>query len=136
MLGWRLPRRPGTAPPSTHAEPWLSRQVRPASISDTSTCRPRAVAVVGEVEGDRALVAVQPEVVRRLAFAPRRTPGARVVAAVGPLHLDHVRSEVAEQHRRQRPGQDAGEVGDQESVERRHPPGTLTPMRTLVVSDL
>ena len=27
MLGWRLPRRCGTTPPSTHAEPWLSSAI-------------------------------------------------------------------------------------------------------------
>ena len=236
MLGWRLPRRPGTTPPSTQAAPWLSRHVSAASISETSTWRPRpvcarsasaawmpitasspqtrsttaaptfsggpsvlardaheaahrlqqevvagqprarlagaeggdrardeprvaraqrvavepparhqpgtegleqhvgalgqparqlAVALVAEVERDRALVAVQAEVVRRLAVAPRRTPGARVVAAVGPLDLDHVGAEVAEQHGGERPGEHAREVRDEESVERRHRPGTL-----------
>ena len=35
-----------------------------------------------------------------VAVAPRRPPGARVVARPGPLDLDHVGAEVAEQHRR------------------------------------
>ena len=40
MLGWRLPRRCGTTPPSTQAEPWLSSDISAASISETSTWRP------------------------------------------------------------------------------------------------
>ena len=55
-----------------------------------------------------------------IAVAPRRAPGARVVAAVGALDLDHVGAEVAEQHRGQRAGEHAREVGDQDPVERRH----------------
>ena len=83
------------------------------------------VARVAEVERERALVAVEPEVVGRLALAPRRAPRARVVAAVGALDLDHVGAEVAEQHRRERPGEHAREVGHEDAVERSHRPGTL-----------
>ena len=43
MLGWRLPRGAGTAPPATHAEPWLSSAASAESISETSTWRPRPV---------------------------------------------------------------------------------------------
>ena len=51
MLGWRLPRRRGTRPPSTHAVPWLSRQVSAESISETSTWRPRAGALALDQRG-------------------------------------------------------------------------------------
>jgi hypothetical protein len=69
--------------------------------------RPRetAVALVGEVERHRALVAVQPQEVRALAVAPRRSPRAGVVAAVRALDLDHIRAEIAEQHRSVGPGE-------------------------------
>ena len=80
----------------------------------------RAVDGVGQVERDRALVAVQAEVVGALAVVPGRAPGARVVAAVRPLDLDHVGAEVAEQHRRQRAGEHAREVGDENPVQRWH----------------
>ena len=60
------------------------------------------------------------EVVGADAVAPRRAPGARVVAAVGALDLDHVGAEVAEQHRGQRAGEHAREVGDEDPVQRRH----------------
>ena len=73
-----------------------------------------------EVERERALVAVQAEVVGRLAVVPRRSPGARVVAPVGALDLDDVGAEVAEQHRGQRAGEHAREVGDEDPVQRRH----------------
>ena len=43
MLGWRLPRRDGTTPPDTHAEPWLISDTSAESISETSTWRPRPV---------------------------------------------------------------------------------------------
>ena len=43
MLGWRLPRRCGTTPPSTQLDPWLSSDMSAASISETSTWRPRPV---------------------------------------------------------------------------------------------
>ena len=82
--------------------------------------RPRqlAVAVVDEVERDRALVAVEAEVVGRVLAVPRRSPGARVVAAAGALDLDHVGPEVAERHRRERAREHAREVGDEQPVER------------------
>ena len=104
--------------------------------------RELAVAVVREVERDRALVAVEPEVVGRIVAVPRRAPGARVVAAAGALDLDHVGAEVAERHRRERAREHAREVGDEQPVERSggvgHRASSLVsePMRTLVVSDL
>ena len=77
----------------------------------------REVAGVLEVERDRALVAVQPEVVRRALVVPGRSPLARVVAAVGALDLHDVGAEVAERHRAQRAGEHAGEVRDEDAVQ-------------------
>ena len=51
---------------------------------------------------DRALVAVEAQVVGRALVDERRPPGARVVAAVRALDLDHVGAEVAELMRAQR----------------------------------
>ena len=73
----------------------------------------------------RALVAVEAQVVRALALAPGRPPGARVVAAVRALDLHDVGAEVAEQHRGERPGEHAREVGDEDAVQRRHRAGRL-----------
>ena len=80
--------------------------------------RQLAVAGVGEVEHDRALVAIEPEEVRADPVAPRRPPGAGVVARARPLDLDHVGAEVAEQHRRVRAREDAREVGDDQAFQR------------------
>src|ERR671939_31101 len=103
MLGWRLPSRPGATPPATHALPWLSSVVSAESMRDTSTWRPqpvgalaegarqRPVALVGQVEHDGALVAVEAQVVGAGLAAPRRPPRARVVARARSLHLDDVR---------------------------------------------
>jgi hypothetical protein len=84
------------------------------------TQRARQAQVVGllEVEGHRALVAVEGQVVGGALVDERRTPGARVVAAVGPLDLDHLGAQIAERHGAQRPGQDAREVGHEDPVQR------------------
>ena len=42
---------------------------------------------------------------------------ARVVARAGPLHLDDVGAEVAQQHGGEGAREDAGEVGDEDAVE-------------------
>ena len=73
--------------------------------------------VVLEVEGDRALVAVDAEVVRRDAVAHRRLPGAGVVTG-RRLDLDHLGAEVGQQHRGVGAGQDPREVGDQQPGKR------------------
>src|SRR3712207_7926572 len=52
-----------------------------------------------EVEGDRALVAVDREEVDRLAVEEGRAPGAGVVPLDRELDLDHVGAEIAEHHR-------------------------------------
>ena len=75
------------------------------------------VVVVLEVEGDRSLVAVDPEVVGRDTVAHRRLPGAGVVPS-RRLDLDDLRAEVREQHRGVGTGQDPREVGDQQPGER------------------
>ena len=80
----------------------------------------RPVVVVLEVQRHRALVAVDPEVVRRDAVAHRRAPRPGVVAA-GRLDLDHLGAEVGEEHRRVGAGEDPGEVGDEEPGERTGP---------------
>src|SRR5207247_123857 len=69
---------------------------------------------LGEVDRDRALVAIGAQVVpalRRLHAArvaqERRAPRARLVADAGPLYLDHVRAEGARPLRAGRPGKPA-----------------------------
>jgi hypothetical protein len=83
----------------------------------------RLVVVVLEVEGDRLLVAVGGQEVRRLPVAgvrlhERRAPAAGVVPAAGVLHLDHPGAEVAEHHPGVRPGEGPGQVDDENAVER------------------
>ena len=75
------------------------------------------VAGIAQVERDRALVAVDAEVIGRDAVPDRRLPGAGVVAARA-LDLDHFRAHVGQQHRRVRPGQDPGEVRHQQPGQR------------------
>jgi hypothetical protein len=79
----------------------------------------RHVEVVGvlEVQGDRPLVAVDPEEVGRDPVAHRGLPRAGVVA-LGALDLDHLGAQVAQEHRGVGAGQDPGEVGDQQSRQR------------------
>ncbi len=75
-----------------------------------------------EVEGDRLLVAVGREEVRRLAIVlgpdERRPPAPGVVPVARCLDLDDPGAEVAQHHRGVRSGQRAGEVDDQDPVER------------------
>ena len=112
------------------------------SARSPSVARQRAVALVGQVERHRALVAVQAEVVGGSRPA-RAGPRPRVVAAVGALDLHDVGAEVAEEHRRERAGEHAREVGDEQTGERAG--GSVigaeaslpwSRCRTLVVSDL
>ena len=94
------------------------------------------VAGVAEVERERALVAVQPEVVGRLAVAPRRAPGARVVAAVGALDLDRRRRRGRRAASR-RAGRRARARSRRRGCRRAAPSARHTSgVRTLVVSDL
>ena len=74
----------------------------------------RVVALVGQVQGDRPLVAVDPEEVRADVAAQGWHPLPGVVAGRA-LDLDNVGAEVGQHHRRVRPGQHPGEVGDQEA---------------------
>jgi hypothetical protein len=85
---------------------------------------------LGQVEHHAALVAIAEEVVRalaavtgrcvwRVAARERRAPGARVVEG-RRLDLDDVRAVVAEHHRADRAGEDAGQVDDLQLVECRH----------------
>jgi len=63
------------------------------------------IALVAQVEPDRALVPVDGQVVGgQTVFGHRRRPAPGVVA-LRALHLDHVGAEVTEQHRAIRPGQ-------------------------------
>ena len=98
----------------------LDRDVRPAQ----QLLGLRPVLVDTEVEHDRALVAVDRQVVGRDAVLLRRDPRPRVVAG-GSFHLDHGGPEVGEQHRAVRPGEDARQVGDEQAVERAAVAGTL-----------
>src|SRR3954451_14684731 len=83
----------------------------------------RFVAVVLEVEGDRLLVAVGRQEVGGLPIPgirlhERRPPPAGVAPGAGALPLDHPGAEVAEHHRGVRPGEGAGQVDDEDAVER------------------
>jgi hypothetical protein len=73
--------------------------------------------LVLEVEGGAALVAVDGQVVGAVVAEKRRAPGSGLVAAVGMLDLDHVGSEVAQQHGRERTGQHPRQVGDQQPLQ-------------------
>src|SRR5262249_48553918 len=81
----------------------------------------RPSALLGdEVEGDRLLVAIDGQVVRRHP-APRlvgRAPAAGDVAVGRMLDLDDPGTQVRKQHRAERAGQDARQVEDQDAVER------------------
>ena len=77
--------------------------------------RDRQIVRVGEVEHDRALVAVDGQVVGADIAAGRRHPVPGVVAGRA-LDLDHVGAEVGQQHRAVRPGEHAGEVGDHDAA--------------------
>ena len=79
--------------------------------------RQRGVLGVVEVQHDRRLLRLTPEVVGRDPVPDRRLPGPGVVAARA-LDLDHVGAEVGQQHRGVRPGQHPGEVGDQQPGQR------------------
>ena len=72
--------------------------------------RDRASILGPEVDHDRALVPVEREEVGRVLADERRSPATRVVPGAGSLDLHDVGAEVAEQHRRERARQDAGEV--------------------------
>ena len=78
----------------------------------------RAALRLGEVERAAALAAVDRQVVGRLPAREGRPPGARLVAALGALDLDHVRAEVGEHHRAVGPGEHAREVGHPHAGER------------------
>ena len=108
----------------------------------------RDVLGVAQVERDRALPAVDAEVVGRRLVALRRRPGARLVA-LRRLDLDHLGTQVRQQHRRVGPGQHPREVGHHQPgqrpaagplgvVLRRHPhasvrqPDTCPSMRSLL----
>ncbi len=71
-----------------------------------------------EVHGRRFLPPVHGEEVGRLPVERGRLPAARDVAAPGILHLDDARAEVREEHRRERPREDAREVEDDDAVQR------------------
>src|SRR5947208_15599792 len=70
-----------------------------------------------EVERDRALVAVDDEVRRRLALLVGR-PGARLVARARVLHFDDVGAQVREQHAAEGAGQGARAIDATDAVER------------------
>ena len=71
---------------------------------------------VADVERDRALAAVG-VLKRERGLALRRGAVAVIVPSPRPLDLDHVGTEVGEERRRERPGDDAGEIEDAEAFE-------------------
>ena len=71
-----------------------------------------------QVQGQRFLVPIDREEIRADATYERRTPAAGLVAAAGLLHFDHPRAGVGEELRREGAGEHAGEIGDQDAVER------------------
>ena len=99
------PQRVAVEPPRRHqpGPERLDQHVGPRR----QLARQLAVRVVPQVERDRALVAVEPEVVRGFAVAPRRPPRAGVVATARPLDLDHVGAQVSQRHGGERTRQDA-----------------------------
>ncbi len=72
-----------------------------------------------EIHGRRLLAPVHGEEIRGLPVERRRLPAARDVAAAGVLDLDDARPHVREEHRRERPREDAREIEDDDAVERR-----------------
>jgi hypothetical protein len=70
-----------------------------------------------QVEGQRLLVAIEPEEVRADVAEEGRAPAAGLIAAEGLLDLDDARPGVGQHLGAEGPGQDAGEVGDDDSVE-------------------
>ena len=79
------------------------------------------VLLVGEVQRDAALAAVDRLEVGRAALRPRWTPAASVVPGDGPLDLDHGRAEVGQQHGRVGTGQHPAEVRHDHAVHRQRP---------------
>jgi hypothetical protein len=76
------------------------------------------VGLVGQVGGEGPLVAVDGQEVGRLVAGKRWPPRPGVVTDARTLDLDHVRAEVAEEHRRVRCGEYPAEVGDDDSGQR------------------
>ena len=148
MLGWRLPRRCGTTPPSTHAEPWLSSDISAASISDTSTWRPRPVRArsasaawmpidreqaADEVDHRRAGLQRPPVGLAGDAHQPRHRLGEEVVAGQrarlvrpGPERGHRARHEARVRRRaasrRRAPSAPSGRAGRTRSARRRGRP--------------
>ena len=87
--------------------------------------RQRLARLPRDVDGERALVAVRAEVIGAflrilavLGLDVGRAPFAGVVAGAGPLDLDHIGAQITQELRAGRPGQDAGEVENADTVER------------------
>ena len=74
---------------------------------------------IAQVDRHAALAAVHGEEVGGLAARERRAPGARLVAALRALDLDHVGAEVGEHHAGVGPGEHAREVEHAHAAERR-----------------
>src|SRR5205823_12918837 len=70
-----------------------------------------------EVQRERALVAIDPEVIGAFAIDERGPPGPRFVAA-GWLDFDHVGPVVGQHHAAERAGEDAAHVQDAQTTER------------------
>ncbi len=123
--------------PNLAMPPGLRFSIMTSARRASSRARARSSSAA-QVEHDRALPAVDAEVVRRDAVALGRRPGAGLVAARRALDLDHLGAQVGEQHRGVGAGQHPGEVGDQQAVERSGHGADLlsmTVMRTSVRCD-
>ena len=76
-------------------------------------------AVLGlQIEGDAALVAVEPHEVRAL-VAEERSRRAREVAAARVLHLEDLSAQIGELHPAERDGHEVADLDDADAVERR-----------------
>ena len=80
---------------------------------------------LGDIQAERALVAVRREEIGAFAGLlavwagqERRAPAAGIVAGAGPLDLDHVGAQVAQQLGAAGSRQDAGEIEDPQAVKR------------------
>ena len=96
-------------PPAGRRRPTLKFSITASARAHSSSASARPSSCERS-SAQRALAAVDRQVVGRLAAGEGRPPGARLVAALRALDLDHVRAEVGEHHRAVGPGEHAREV--------------------------
>ena len=98
-----------------HAQPLgaAGRKFSTTTWAPAHSSRPSSAAGgVGQVDRAATLAAIDRQVVGRLAARERRPPGARLVAALRALDLDHVGAEVGQHHRAVGAREHAREVHD------------------------